>query len=59
MTAMITTYDAPDIRCIRAGIRSGSYTAATSVEATNRDCLAGSNSTLPDTVRSILGLPHR
>jgi len=42
-----------------AGIAAGSRAAATTVNDTNQDCLAVTDCTIPDTIRSMLGLPPR
>ncbi|SRR6266498_3378419 len=57
--AMLLTFEPAIIRCNKAGIAAGSTTAASTVADTNQDCLAASDSALPDTIRSMLGLPPR
>jgi len=57
--AMLLTFIPANIRCNKAGIAAGSSTAASTVADTNQDCIAATDSTLPDTIRSMLGLPPR
>lgn len=57
--AVLLTFIPANIRCNKAGIAAGSNTAASTVADTNQNCLAASDSTLPDTIRSMLGLPPR
>lgn len=59
VTSMLLTYIPANVRCTKAGIAAGSNSAATTVNDTNQDCLAASGSTIPDTIRSMLGLPSR
>jgi hypothetical protein len=59
VTSMLLTYIPANVRCTKAGIAAGSNSAATTVNDTNQDCLAASDSTIPDTIRSMLGLPPR
>jgi hypothetical protein len=57
--SMLLTYIPANIRCTKAGIAAGSNAAAATVNDTNQDCLAATDSTIPDTIRSMLGLPPR
>ena len=59
VTAMLLTFEPANIRCVQTGIAAGSNAAAANVNDFNQDCLAASDSTLPDTIRSMLGLPPR
>ena len=59
ITAMLLTFEPAAIRCTRAGAAAGSRAAAASVNDTNPDCQAVNDSTIPDTIRSMLHLPPR
>ena len=59
ITSLLLTDIPVDIRCTRAGAAAGSRAAAVTVNDTNQDCQAATDSTTADTIRSMLNLPPR
>jgi hypothetical protein len=59
ITAMLLTFEPADIRCARAEVASGSSDAASTTGYTDQDCIDAGNSTIPDTIRTMLRLPPR
>jgi hypothetical protein len=57
--SLLLTFEPANIRCTKTGIAAGSRAAANGLAYTNQDCVAASDLTLPDTIRSMLGLPPR
>ena len=59
ITSLLLTFMPADIRCTRAGAAAGSRAAAANVNDFNPDCQAAADSTIADTIRSMLNLPPR
>jgi len=55
----LLTYGPSIIRCYQAAAAGGSYAADSQLAYTNQDCIASDTSTIPDSIRSMLGLPPR
>jgi hypothetical protein len=57
ITALIGTLDAPLITCAQAEAKAGGYARASVMDVERQDCTAADASTIPDTIRQMLGLP--
>ena len=55
----LLTLGPAEIRCYQAAADGGSYAAISDMTYSNPDCQAAQASTIPDTIRSLLGLPSR